>query len=427
MPSTYQLWLTDDVGTRLLELKNYAFISYSRSLLGLGTFNIGIPYKQFVTEISPYFEVDRRVEVWRSPDIGYPLRRENVYLLRKPRIYTRESDSVQILELFGRSPIDLLRRRVIIQAAGSIYTTKTGTIDDIMKQIVREQMLYNDALDENGAVDNTRAYPQTGFFVQENLSLGPSVSVEYADRNVLDVLNELRDMSFQKTKEDSANIRIGFDVTPSEQDAALRFILEEDYDIILDEDGILLEAEDSAAVYSKNGFRFITYANLYGLDRTKGTVFSVENNNLRAPFYSKDHLEEVNTVIVKGLGRGDSRSVSIVQDQERVYSSRWNRCESFLDAGNEPDASNLDDLGKSALWDGEPIEQVTAVFLSVPQSQDSPSSLYGIDWDLGDLLPVEYAGKRFDCEVVIVYVSINDRGQENITGRNEVDNSGEQT
>jgi hypothetical protein len=44
-----------------------------------------------------------------------------------------------------------------------------------------------------------------------------------------------------------------------------------------------------------------------------------------------------------------------------------------------------------------------------------------LDWDLGDILPVEYAGKSFDVEVVVVYVGLNDQGKENITGMNEVE------
>ena len=426
MPSSYEFWLTDDMGTRLLELRNYAFVSYSRSLLGLGTFNIGIPYNLFTEQIYPYFEVDRRIEVWRSPETGYPLRRENTYFIRKPRIYTRESDNFTVCELYGRSPIDLLRRRAIIQMAGSVYTSKAGTIDDVMKSIVREQMLYGHALDENGAIDNARAYPATGFFVQKDLSLGPTIAGDYSDRNVLDVLNELKDMSFQKAKEDAANHRIYFDVVSNDQDTFALFIQEEDYENISDELGDDLEEEASEASYSENGFMFRTYSTLYGLDRTDGITFSIDNNNLRAPFYSKDHLEEFNSVIVKGLGRGDSRPIIIVDDDERVNASRWNRCEKLLDASGEPDASNLPNLGRAELWNGEPIEQVTAVFLSVPESADSPRSLYGIDWDLGDLLPVEYGEKRFECEVAIIYVSINDKGEENITGRNKIDNSGEQ-
>jgi hypothetical protein len=52
---------------------------------------------------------------------------------------------------------------------------------------------------------------------------------------------------------------------------------------------------------------------------------------------------------------------------------------------------------------------------------NTPRSLYGIDWDMGDLLKVNYAGKQFEIEVINVYVSVNENGEEKITGRNAQD------
>lgn len=423
MPSTYELWLTDDKGVRLIELQNYAFFSYSRSLLGNSTFQIGLPYEDFKTRIHPIFEPDRRVEVWRSPDTDYPMRLEQIYLLRKPRYYTRESDGVSIVEFYGRSPADLLRRRIVMQGAGTSYTRKTGYIDDLMKEIVREQMLYGSALDEDGVVDNDRAFPEGEFVVQPNMALGPSVTVNCSEQVVLDVLKELKDSSFQLAKEATTNLRIFYDVVPFDTSVLREYILDEDADPILDEDGYELWDETYVNVASDNGFQFITIADLYGQDRTTGTVYSVENNNLGEPFYSKNHLDEANAIIVKGFGRGDSRQTEVVLDSERIGSSRWNRCEMFLNGSQEPEQSLLEDMGRAALWEGEPDEEIIAVFLNVPGGPDSPRSLYGIDWDLGDLLPVEYVGKRFDVEVMIVYVALNENGEENITGRNEVNDA----
>jgi len=388
MPSTYEAWLTDDAGNRLMLLKDYQTLSYARSLLGLSTLTIILPYREFVKQISPYFQPDRRIEVYRSPMEGMPLRREGVWLLREPRVYTRDSDNVQMIQFYGRNAIDLLRRRMVIQAAGTSWTRKTGAIDDLMKEIVREQMLYGSALDENGVVDNTRAYPQNEFTVQADLTLGTSVTMNCPDRYVHDILKELKDASFQLAQQDTANSKIYFDVVPT-----------------------------------LTGFEFQTYADLYGIDRTTGIVYSVENGNLKAPYYSNSHLEEVNVVYVKGFGRGDSRAVEIVSDADRVNSSRWNRCEGYRDASNEPDQDNLADVGVQDLWQGMPKEEITAEFLNTPGGPDAPRSLYGVDWDLGDLLPVEYAGKRFDIEVSIIYVSLNEAGEETVTGRNEVNNA----
>lgn len=397
MPPTYEFWLTDDSGKRITLLKDMAYFSYSRTVRGFGTLLIGLPYREYIKQVYPIFQPDWRVDVWRSADTGYPLRREGTYLLRMPKIYTRDSDNMDIIALYGRDLKDILRRRYIIQPAGYSQTLKTDYIDDMMKEIVKEQMLFGSALDVDAVVDNTRAWPENEFKVQGNVSLGPLVTFTFPDRQVLDVLKELQDTSFQYHEEDPLLYsKIYFDVVP--------------FDIA-----------DSNA---KQGLEFITYADLYGQDRTASAlIFSVENNNLEAPYYILDHMEEENAVIVKGFGRGDSRLSVTVTDDARVGASRWNRCEGFVDASTEPDQVNLDYYGYSRLYEGAPKEEVSTVFLNVPGSEDSPRSLYGVDWDLGDLLPVEYAGKRFNVEVAITYVAIDESGRETITGRNDINAS----
>src|SRR3990167_1003628 len=245
MPATYEFWLCDDGGRRILLLEGYSFFAYSRSIMGLGTFTIGLPFPEFRKQISPVFAPDRRGEAWRSENVGIPLRREGIYFLRKPNIYTRE-DGIQIIQFYGRSAIDLLNRRVVVQAAGTEWTRKTDAIDDLMKQIVREQMLYGSALDEDGVVDNTRAYPQGEFSVQADFALGPSVTINCAEANVMDVLKQLKATSFELAKENTANYKIYFDVMPYNVESLAGYILDEaTNDPIEDEAGFAFESETS--------------------------------------------------------------------------------------------------------------------------------------------------------------------------------------
>lgn len=349
------------------------------------------------------------------------MRREQTFILRYNKIYTRETDNMRMIAFTGHDPTDLLARRFVIQPAGSIWTRKTDSVDDLMKAIVREQMLWEAALDENGALDNARAYPTGEFSVQQDFSLGPSVSAAFADRNVLDVLKELSKASFQLNQDNPlSNRKIYFDVVPYDISSLLSLILDE-------ATGIGMEAElgddlvDEASVeLSGIGFQFQTFADLRGADRSSGVEFSVENNNLESPYYTQDYLDEVNAVIVKGFGRGDSRVAVWVQDDPRIHASRWNRMEGFKDGSQEPDQTKLEDVGYPDLYAGLPKEEISAVFLNVPAGPDSPRSLYGLDWDLGDLVPVSFAGKQFNVEISIVYVAIDENGKETITGRNAI-------
>jgi ReqiPepy6 Gp37-like protein len=168
------------------------------------------------------------------------------------------------------------------------------------------------------------------------------------------------------------------------------------------------------------GFQFRTFVNLRGTDRTTQLEFSVENSNLEAPFYSIDHFDEINAVYAKGQGRGESRATALVEDAVRIGASRWNRHEAMREASYEVEDAALEEVARAELADGKPREELYATFLNTPGSQDAPRSLYGIDWDLGDLVRVTYARKQFTAEILIVYVSINENGVEEITGRNQV-------
>ena len=417
MSATYEFRLLDDGGRVICYLKDYYYFSYSKSVNGFGTFEIGFPYEVFKAQVYPFFQPDRRVDVWRSPQTGMPMRREGTYLLRMYAAQTRV-DGVQTIKLYCRDLKDLLNRRYIIQAAGTSYTRKTAAIDDMMKEIVREQMLYAHALDADGALATERAWPTGEFLVQGDLTLGPVITQTFQDRNVLDTLKELREASFQLANDDTANQKIYFDVLPMELTGLVDEILEEadPASPILDEMGMSLLSELSLIVSTELGLRFETFAGLRGIDRTAGLVFSVENNNLETPYYSLNHLEEINSVIVKGFGRGDSREWDVV-DSEGVTSSRWNRVEGFKDASTEPDQTNLADYAYETLFKNAAKEDMSCVFLNTPGSEDTPRSLYGVVWDIGDLLPVEYAGQRWSVEVDIVWVAKDENGVETITGR----------
>lgn len=397
--ATYELWLTDDAGRRMFLLEKYASFAYSRSAYYLSTLQINFSFKEWNAMVKPFFRPDWRIDVWRSPAYGYPMRREEMYMLRKPEVYERGEDGVQMIMLRGRNGIDLLNRRYVIQYADTAYTVKTDYIDDLMKAIVREQCLYGSCLDYTGVVDNDRAYPQGEFTVQDDLSLGTSTKLSFADRNVLDVVKELMELSINMNYADPTNRKIFYGVVPVELSSSATL------------------AEPNA----KTGYEFRTFADLRGTDRTDGIEYSVENGNLKTPMYIESHFDEVNAVFVKGQGMDGARAVLEVENLSLISKSRWNRCENVRTATYEDDVSGLQGEGDIALGEGRPIFNLDSVFLNSPGSKNTPRSLYGLDWDMGDLLPVNYAGKQFNIEVINVYVSVNEEGVETITGRNAQD------
>lgn len=389
--AAYEFWLTDDGGNRFYAIQKIFFATYTRPVFGIGSISLGMSFEEFGDVVKPFFKPDWRVEVWRSAAHGIPMRREDVYLLRKPSIYTRE-DNVQVIQFYGRNGIDLLYRRWVIQRLGTSYAKKTGQVDDVMKSIVREQMLYGSALDKDGVVDNTRAWPQNEFTVQADGSVGPTVSRTFAGRMVFDIVKDLSKVSIQKNRSSSSDRKIYFDVVPKQT-------------------GL------SAAPL---GWEFQTFADLRGSDRTLGPVFSMENENISNTAYSISHLDEINSVYILGAGKGKSQIIESVQDMERIQASRWNRVEKVISASSETTTDGLQDAGEAELNKRKPKEEMVFTFLNTPGGVNTPRSLYGVDWDLGDLVRVNYAGKQFTSEILTIYVSIDDAGKETVTGRNVV-------
>ena len=390
--ATYEFWLTDDRGVRIRILKDVAFASYTRAINGLGTCQFGLPL-ELVSDLVPYFQPDWRLEAWRSAAYGIPMRREDVFLLRKPVVYTRV-DNVQMIQYYGRNGVDLLKRRVVAQRGGTSWAKKTDQIDDMMKAFVREQMLYGSALDEDGVVDNTRAWPQGEFLVQADGGLGPSVTRDFAERAVFEICTELAKTSKQLHEDASANRKIYFDIVPE----------------------IVTGAQSGSTL----GWEFRTYAEARGTDRTSGLEFSMENENIKEPNFSVDRLDEVTAVWVRGNGKGASQKVVGVEDSTRVNASRWNRVEKSLNASNATTTAELQDAGEAELGKGIPKEELTVTLLNTPGSSSVPRSLYGIDWDLGDLVRVNYAARQFEAEIAAIYVSVDENGEEEITGRSVV-------
>lgn len=424
MPSTYEFFLLDDFGKRITSLRGWYFFSYSKSTRGLGVLEIGFPLDEIKRQVYPFFQVDRRIDVWRSPETGIPMKREEVYLMRKYIITTRD-DNMDMITFYCRDAKDFLNRRFVIQAAGTSYARKTAAVDDMMKEIVREQMLYGYAKDVDGVLSPSRYFPNGEFVVQENLTLGPVVTQSFADRKVMDVLKDLLSLSSKRADENPADNKIYFDVVPFDIKGRSSgdYILDESDPTIdiVDETGVPFVGETASLISASDGigFRFETFAGLRGIDRTSGITFSKKNNNLKSPTYSEDHLDEATSAVVKGFGRGDSREWDIV-DAKGVTDSRWNRVEVFEDASAEPDQTNLADYAYDPLNKNKAQMELNCTFLNIPESKDTPRSLYGVDWDLGDLVPVEYAGISRNVEISIVYVAVDEKSQENITGRNDV-------
>lgn len=364
----YEFWFCDDAGRRISLIKNFAFASYSRTTRGFGTLMFGLPFDSYLSQVPTFFQPDMRIDVWRSPAFGVPKRREGSFWLRKYIVYSRAEDGMKMIDFYGRPPIEILRRWAISTTDAAQYTI-TDHIDDMMKKIVRDAFI----------VGGNVIPSADEFSVDGDVALGPSITQSFQGKNILDTINNLKAISFAKNEEDPTNRRIFFDVV-----------------------------EDPGLT---NGFGYIfrTYADLRGIDRTNGLTFSVENGNLKDPQYYEDYLDQITRALC---------NATEVLSNDR-YLSRWNNIRRYATSTSD-DVSENTSTANQMLAEGAKKKSLTAQFLSTPGSSVQPRCLYGVDWDLGDLLPVQFANLNFNAEVEIVWVSVDDSGAENIVGSNKV-------
>ena len=368
MSSSWEFWLCDDAGRRITLLQEIGFVAITRSTRGYGTIHLGLPYETYMQGVATVFQPDWRIDAWRSPEHGIPMRREGSFLLRKYRIYDRDTDDVRVIEFNGRSPLEILRRWSVINPIKSFFRKKLP-IDDMMKAIVTESFVS----------PTPRVAPAGEFEVDGNMSLGPTVTRSFFGKVVLDILKELKATSFSMNEITPTDRRIFFDVV------------------------------EGPGLLNGFGYTFRTYADLRGTDRTGGLIFSVENGNLKAPAYEENYLEETT----------EAQSGKTAVQSPDINLSRWNRILEYWDgASSTPTEQNA--RANAILRDKGKKLSVDATFLNTPGGRNKPRSLYGVDWDLGDLLRVQYGGKNVTAEVEIVYLALDESGRETVTAKNTV-------
>lgn len=365
---SYELYLANDRGERLQLLDKVVRFNYSKTINGIGRGQFVFPDSYDFT----LFKRDYRIEVFRSPSPTASKKLENIYFIRRRIGDTLAGGQIQ-LNTFASDPNELLMRRIVAYNSGSSEADKTDEIDDMMKAIVRENMGTLAAAD--------RDWTASGFSVQVDVSLGPSITKAFSRRNVLDVLQDLSEAARTNGTE------VYFAVVPT----------------------------------TTTTFEFQTFIEQPGVDRRyegeDPLVFSLERGNLGAPMLEDDYEDEISYVYAGGQGEGDTRDIQVSSDNALINESIWNRREGFRDARHQSASAGVLTDADAMLSASRPRRRFHASLLSVKNSR------YGIDWNWGDRVTVEYLGQRLNALVRSVSVSVDRNGDETVMGRVEIEDA----
>ena len=374
MTTQYQLWFSDEQGTRISPVTDYASFEYTKVV---GDVDIGIfvfPYKDqtYIKEGA----IDRRVTVLRAP-AGWGLRADFVGFLRDWEFTTSASGQTYV-SVIAYGPNHLLKRRHIAYYAEETETKIAAVeIDDVMKQIVRDNFITN--ADYSGTPSPSRSISGYGFSVASDLTAGPTTSKDVSWTNVLDTLQDLQADSKTQGNE------VFFGVVP----------------------------------VNENLLVFQTWTGQPGSDRTQATgttpmVFSLENSNLARPKRSVKSSDEITFMYGLGRGKNNARITQTASDTTRLGKSVLNRLEGAVDTGEELNAPTLA-AAQRELSFSRPTDNLTGTLLN------AESTPYGIPggWNLGDKVTANYVRRQYDVIVRSVRVKVDEDGKETVEARIE--------
>lgn len=373
----YEIWLTDDSGRRIADsrgrsyLKEFLSLNATRAVNQIGSFSMRLPS----TFDKSLLAVDRMVQVWRKPT-GGRLGLWRVYFIRKWRF--KSEGSRRVVEIEGPDQNDLLRRRIVAAYSGSDQAKKEALeADDMMKEFVSEAL--TDSAEPTPDA-GTRAL--SGLSIQGNLTLGPQITVSAP-------------FDWLLTKS-------GAGVLSQIADAAKVYGTEVFFDVV-----------PHVVTGSSISFQFLTFIGQPGQDVTNRVVFDEQYGNMADAEIEFDYTDEVNYVYAAGQGEQSDREVAQQYDAARMGASKWNRCEGFKDARNQPAGGGVAMMAAAAVYEGQPKIRFSATPL------DTQGTRFGIDWDHGYKVRSRYLGIEFDSLIRATTITVNGQGVDDIRARLE--------
>lgn len=364
--STWEIWLDDPYGNRLKLLDQVISARAVRVANNVGSVALVLP-----SVYDDLWRLDGVIEIWRKPE-GGALKMFNAYFNRAPRYY--DANGLDLTAWAGPDGVHLLKRRVVAYAAESAQAQMTDQADDMMKEIVRDNLTTD-------CVDTDRNWTANGLTVAGNVALGPSLTLGFARRNVLDVLRDLADASRQ------AGTYLYFDMVPT-----------------VGSGGTI-------------GFDFRTYTGQPGKDRTGADqlVFGKEWGNLNGASLEYNFSDEITVCYAGGQGTGADRTVEEVEDTTRSGASPWGRIEGFTNASGLSSSSDAYvAAGQAALMAGRPKLRFTGTLV------ETDNCRFGVHWNWGDKVIVSYRKRQYSAVITAVDISISKDGKEQIAGTFEV-------
>jgi hypothetical protein len=147
-------------------------------------------------------------------------------------------------------------------------------------------------------------------------------------------------------------------------------------------------------------FELQTFGGQRGQDRREGVatrplILSGDNGNFTDIERTDDYTEEATVIYAGGTGTGVSRLIGKAYDQDRLYTTdnNFNYIEGWQDSRNLSLQASLDSEATAELSARKPKRSITGTI------QETPGTIYGVHFDLGDLATAKYDNDSFPVQI----------------------------
>lgn len=355
MATEYKLLVYTAAGVKVAEITDFLALSYIKQVNapGAASFILNGEHRSIAE-----FQTDSQIEVWRrNARQGIDWYADFYGLFRGVEQAT-DGRGAETFTAFCPGQMSLLGRRHVMWYAGTPDRSEFTAVpaETVMKSLVNYNVT-SAATTANGRIRNGAI---TGVSVQADGGLGNTISWSCAWKNLLEQLQDI------------AKIADG------------------DFDLVKT---------------GSQAWEFRYYTNQLGTDRSATVTFSLDHGNMSQPVYKLMQTDE-RTVAVVG-GQGDQSNRATVVRTGPDYSAS-NDIEVFVDGRNDDTTAKLESRGDAAL-DGKRARNEFQYDVL-----QTPSSLYGLHYFLGDLVTARYKSIEVMQKVEKVSVKFEKTGKEAI-------------
>jgi len=348
---TFQVVLTNELGVLQAVITDYKRLSYViRGDSSAGAFTMTVDRQKYESQLTPS-NVDWRIQIFRRVnDYDTVLEGRTEFVIE-----VMDSTDTEIT-ISGGDLQSIIARRVNAYASQRTGFAFSGNADNVIKDVVRRNFITA-LTGRDGSATNFSISQYLS--VDANTSSCPSVSFSASRDNCLDIIKSVSDSSaYLGTWVCGRIVSTG---TPL-------------------------------------SWAFQTFPTQFGTNR-QSLVLSRESKNIENIRFVYDRTTESTSMIVGGSGEDTQRIIGTA-DASAITLSPFYRKEYFYSNPQVDDTTNATSYAYSLLR----LQRATLTF-----SADIINSNFfvrGVDYNLGDIITVQFLSQYYVCRLNVVYVNI---------------------